>query len=135
MNIDDKIELSGASVDVLHALFFRGPLESGDLPSKSGAASLVELGLAATSEIAANRGSDKHFTYLTPPGQAYAIKFLVETDFGEQKSAGDRTVTIVIKVDASPAIDRLKVAQQALETIFKTTLLAERRPGGILYGR
>ncbi|WP_336766853.1 hypothetical protein [Pantoea ananatis] len=134
MNIDSKIELSGASVDVLHALFFRGPLESGDLPSKSGAYSLIELGLAAKSKIAANRNSDKQFTYLTPTGQAYAIKFLVDTDFGKQKLSADRTITVVINVDASPAIEQLKAAQQALETIFKNTLQAEKRPGGILHG-
>ncbi|WP_354692685.1 hypothetical protein [Phytobacter sp. RSE-02] len=37
-------ELSGAAVDVLHALFFRGALVDGDLPSKAGAAELRELG-------------------------------------------------------------------------------------------
>lgn len=30
-------ELSGAAGDVLHALFFRGALVDGDLPSKAGA--------------------------------------------------------------------------------------------------
>jgi hypothetical protein len=34
-------ELSGAAGDVLHALFFRGALVDGDLPSKSGAAECV----------------------------------------------------------------------------------------------
>jgi hypothetical protein len=36
-------ELSGAAGDVLHALFFRGALVDGDLPSKAGAAELREL--------------------------------------------------------------------------------------------
>lgn len=38
------IELTGAEYDVFHALFTRGALESGDLPSKSGASSLIERG-------------------------------------------------------------------------------------------
>jgi hypothetical protein len=31
------ITLSGVATDVLYALFFRGALQSGDLPAKSGA--------------------------------------------------------------------------------------------------
>ncbi|WP_434795803.1 hypothetical protein [Citrobacter europaeus] len=42
------ITLSGAANEVLYALFFRGALLSGDLPSKSGAAELRELGFAET---------------------------------------------------------------------------------------
>lgn len=34
------ITLSGAATDVLYALFFRGALQSGGLPSKSGSAEL-----------------------------------------------------------------------------------------------
>ena len=42
------ITLSGAATDVLYSLFFRGALQSGDLPAKSGAAELRELGFAET---------------------------------------------------------------------------------------
>ena len=42
------ITLSGAATDVLYALFFRGALTGGDLPSKSGAAELRELGCATS---------------------------------------------------------------------------------------
>lgn len=50
---DTANELSGAAEDVLHALFFRGALESGDLPSKSGAAELRAAGLAETRTLRA----------------------------------------------------------------------------------
>jgi len=38
--------LTGAAFDVLHQLYFQGPQEDGDLPSKVGMGQLVELGLA-----------------------------------------------------------------------------------------
>lgn len=39
-------ELMGGEEDVLYRLFWFGPATDGDLPSKSGAASLVDKGLA-----------------------------------------------------------------------------------------
>ncbi|HAS0869578.1 TPA: Fur-regulated protein, partial [Enterobacter hormaechei subsp. oharae] len=56
------ITLSGAATDVLYALFFRGALQSGELPSKSGAAQLRELGLAETRLTATAYGKVNHFT-------------------------------------------------------------------------
>ena len=133
MNIDDHIELSGASIDVLHALFFRGLLESGDLPSKSGAAALVEIGLATTSKIAALGESDNLFTYLTPPGQSYAIKFLAETSFGSKKPDCSQAITINITLNAAPALEQLEAAKRSLEVIFKNKIRNELQPGGLLY--
>ena len=40
------ITLSGAVTKVLYALFFWGALQSGDLPAKSDAAEIHELGFA-----------------------------------------------------------------------------------------
>lgn len=37
-------DMSGAATDVLYALFWRGPLDSSDLPSKAGEAELIDLG-------------------------------------------------------------------------------------------
>lgn len=40
------IELTGAEYDVFHALYTRGGLDVSDLPSKSGASSLLDRGYA-----------------------------------------------------------------------------------------
>jgi hypothetical protein len=40
--------MHGGTLDTMHALYFRGPLESGDLPSKGGFADLVLKGWAET---------------------------------------------------------------------------------------
>lgn len=82
------INLSGRATDVLYALFFRGALKSGDLPSKSGAAQLRELGLAETRLTATAYGKVNHFTFLTAEGQEFAIKHLVDTCFGVPSVAG-----------------------------------------------
>lgn len=37
-------DMSGAATDVLYALFWRGPLDASDLPSKAGEAELIDLG-------------------------------------------------------------------------------------------
>lgn len=66
--------LSGAAEDVLHALFFRGALPSGDLPSKAGAAELRELGLAETRTTEVRYHGEDYFTWLTPEGQRLAIE-------------------------------------------------------------
>lgn len=76
------VTLSGAATDVLYALFFRGALQSGDLPSKSGAAQLRELGLAETRHTATPYQKENYFTFLTAEGQEFAIKHLVNTRFG-----------------------------------------------------
>ncbi|WP_242673430.1 phage tail tip fiber protein [Enterobacter wuhouensis] len=76
------ITLSGAATDVLYALFFRGALQSGDLPAKSGAAELRELGFAETRHAAPEYQKENYFTFLTAEGQEFAIKHLVNTRFG-----------------------------------------------------
>ncbi|MEM5524298.1 hypothetical protein [Enterobacter hormaechei] len=79
------ITLSGAATDVLYALFFRGALLSGDLPSKSGAAELRELGFAETRHTATEYQKENHFTFLTSEGQKFAVEHLVNTRFGKQQ--------------------------------------------------
>lgn len=76
------ITLSGAATDVLYALFFRGALQSGDLPAKSGAAELRELGFAETRHTATEYQKEDYFTFLTAEGQEFAIKHLANTRFG-----------------------------------------------------
>ncbi|HCC5759650.1 TPA: Fur-regulated protein [Citrobacter koseri] len=76
------ITLSGAATDVLYALFYRGALLSGDLPSKSGAAELRELGFAETRHTATQYQKENYFTFLTTEGQAFAVEHLVNTRFG-----------------------------------------------------
>ncbi len=76
------ITLSGAATDVLYALFFRGALKGGDLPSKSGAAELRELGFAESRHTATKYQEKNFFTFLTAEGQEFAIKHLVNTNFG-----------------------------------------------------
>lgn len=76
------ITLSGAATDVLYALFFRGALQSGDLPAKSGAAELRELGFAETRHTATEYQKENYFTFLTAEGQEFAIKHLADTRFG-----------------------------------------------------
>lgn len=101
------ITLSGAATDVLYALFFRGALQSGELPSKSGAAQLRELGLAETRLTATAYGKVNHFTFLTAEGQEFAIKHLVNTRFGET----------VKQEYYSPLGVELECAQNALDEI------------------
>ncbi|HGS7068037.1 TPA: hypothetical protein ACMEW0_002044 [Klebsiella quasipneumoniae subsp. quasipneumoniae] len=54
---------------MLYALFYRGALLSGDLPSKSGAAELRELGFAETRRTVTEYQKENHFTFLTAEGQ------------------------------------------------------------------
>lgn len=76
------INLSVRATDVLYALFFRGVLHSGNLPSKSGAAELRELGFAESRHTATEYLKTNHFTFLTAQGQEFAIENLVKTRFG-----------------------------------------------------
>ncbi|CAM7636932.1 DUF1983 domain-containing protein [Phytobacter diazotrophicus] len=84
-------ELSGAAGDVLHALFFRGALVDGDLPSKAGAAELRELGYMKTQDTATAFCGEHHFNFLTPAGQEFAISYLVESRFGKKADFRIRT--------------------------------------------
>lgn len=78
----EKIALSAAATDVLYALFFRGALHSDDLPAKSGAAELRELGFAETRHTATEYQKENYFTFLTSEGQQFAMEHLVNTRFG-----------------------------------------------------
>ena len=97
------ITLSGAATDVLYSLFFRGALQSGDLPAKSGAAELRELGFAETRHTATEYQKENYFTFLTAEGQAFAIKHLVNTRFGVpvDKQKHYRTMAISVELDSS----------------------------------
>ncbi|HGG8740873.1 TPA: hypothetical protein ACJJXK_002445 [Enterobacter asburiae] len=77
-------ELSGSAGDVLHALFFRGALVDGDLPSKAGTAELRELGYVMTQDTVTPFCGEHHFNFLTPAGQEFAISYLVESRFGKK---------------------------------------------------
>ena len=102
------ITLSGAANEVLYALFFRGALLSGDLPSKSGTAELRELGFAETRYTATEYQKENHFTFLTSEGQKFAVEHLVNTRFGEQQYCASATLGIDIDTSAAQkAIDEL----------------------------
>lgn len=102
------ITLSGAANEVLYALFFRGALLSGDLPSKSGAAELRDLGFAETRHTATEYQKENHFTFLTSEGQKFAVEHLVNTRFGEQQYCASVTLGVDIYTSAAQkAIDEL----------------------------
>ncbi|EMJ7039334.1 Fur-regulated protein [Escherichia coli] len=96
------ITLSGAATDVLYALFFRGALLSGDLPSKSGTAELRELGFAETRHTATEYQKENHFTFLTSEGQKFAVEHLVNTHFGKQQYC--TSMTLGVEIDTSPFV-------------------------------
>ncbi|WP_275221747.1 Fur-regulated protein [Citrobacter freundii] len=95
------IMLSGAATDVLYALFYRGALLSGELPSKSGAAELRELGFAETRHTATEYQKENHFTFLTSEGQKFAVEHLVNTRFGKQQYCA--SMMLVVDIDTSAA--------------------------------
>ena len=108
-----KVELSGAAADVIHALFFRGALQDGDLPSKAGTSELRELGFAETRHTTTKFKEGDYFTFLTPNGAEYARQFLVETRFGAAKVAS-RNYTIGINVDASQALQAINALDEQI---------------------
>ncbi|VTP12887.1 hypothetical protein PUATCC27989T_00704 [Phytobacter ursingii] len=87
-------ELSGAAGDVLHALFFRGALVDGDLPSKAGAAELRELGYMKTQDTLTPFAGVNYYNFLTPAGQEFAISYLVDSNFGNK---ADKKATFSIR--------------------------------------
>nr|DAP44535.1 MAG TPA: protein of unknown function (DUF1983) [Caudoviricetes sp.] len=103
--------LSGAATDVLYALFFRGALQFGDLPAKSGAAELRELGFAETRHTATEYQKENYFTFLTAEGQEFAIKHLVNTRFGvpigQQYCSAINIGVELDTTDAQKALDEL----------------------------
>ena len=84
LTLGPVLELSDSAQDVLYALFFRGALVSGDIPSKAGASALRSLGFAETGHTATPYKGEDYFTWLTPAGYAFAIGYLVKTRFGKQ---------------------------------------------------
>lgn len=129
-------ELSGAAGDVLHALFFRGALVDGDLPSKAGAAELRELGYVKTGDTATAFGGENHYNYLTATGQEFAISYLVDSRFGK-KPQTVRELVVKVSLDMSEAkaqIDAMNEFQRIMNETFRTNLRKEMQPGGVLYG-
>ncbi|HAU6300251.1 TPA: Fur-regulated protein [Citrobacter freundii] len=120
------ITLSGAATDVLYSLFFRGALLSGDLPSKSGAAELRELGFAETRYTATEYQKENHFTFLTSEGQKFAVEHLVNTRFGKQQYCS--TVMLGIEIDTSAA---QKAIGELEQRIHRNTLAFERLRNGV----
>jgi len=94
-------ELSGSAGDVLHALFFRGALVDGDLPSKAGAAELRELGYVKKQHTVTPFCGEHHFNFLTPAGQEFAISYLVNSKFGKQPPRSVRELVIKTSIDTS----------------------------------
>ena len=120
------ITLSGAATDVLHALFFRGALLSGDLPSKSGAAELRELGFAETRHTATEYQKENHFTFLTSEGQKFAVEHLVNTRFGEQQYCA--SVTLGIDIDTSAAQKAIDELDQRIRDTVSFELIRNGVP-------
>ncbi|AXS44824.1 hypothetical protein D0896_10860 [Klebsiella pneumoniae] len=93
-----NFELSGGAKDVLHALFFRGALEDGDLPSKSGASQLRKLGFIKTQNSAVSYRGASFYNFLTPAGQEFAMAYLADSFFGKPiTSSFEDVVKPVIK--------------------------------------
>lgn len=110
-------QLSGAAGDVLHALFFRGALVDGDLPSKSGAAELRELGYVITQDTATVFGGDSHFNFLTPAGQEFAISYLADSKFGRRPARSVRELVIKTSIDAT---ELQSTVDEVLDSISKS---------------
>ncbi|MDM3325310.1 Fur-regulated protein [Citrobacter sp. Cb080] len=120
------ITLSGAANEVLYALFFRGALLSGDLPSKSGTAELRELGFAETRHTATEYQKENHFTFLTSEGQKFAVEHLVNTRFGEQQYCA--SVTLGIDIDTSAAQKAIDELDQRIRDTVSFELIRNGVP-------
>jgi len=156
---DMNKQLSGAAGDVLHALFFRGALVDGDLPSKSGAAELRELGYVKTQDTATAFSGENHYNFLTAAGQEFAISHLVDSRFGKQspmeiKDAqvfiNDALITYDIAAttvktweqtvedrlnEQSANLASLSTLQASIGEVVSATIEKELQPGGLLYAR
>jgi hypothetical protein len=118
-------ELSGAAGDVLHALFFRGALVDGDLPSKAGTAELRELGYVMTQDTVTPFCGEHHFNFLTPAGQEFAISYLVESRFGKkadfQIGAGDTFInntTLQGVLHINPALTKVRLTDSMRDAVI-----------------
>lgn len=120
------ITLSGAANEVLYALFFRGALLSGDLPSKSGTAELRELGFAETRYTATEYQKENHFTFLTSEGQKFAVEHLVNTRFGEQQYCA--SVTLGVDIDTSAAQKAIDELDQRIRDTVSFELIRNGVP-------
>lgn len=100
--LNTEAVLSGAAEDVLHALFFRGALPSGDLPSKAGAQELRELGLAETRTTEYKYHGEDYFTWLTQKGQQVAIERI------GGKNPQCHVATMKLEIDTSSANELLE---------------------------
>lgn len=75
----DDVKLSGAALDTLHSLFWFGPREAGEIPSKSGEAELSSYGYCIRHEFEQPpKGKDSYLCVLTQAGYAYAYSLFVE---------------------------------------------------------
>ncbi|WP_233438011.1 Fur-regulated protein [Citrobacter farmeri] len=120
------ITLSGAATDVLYALFYRGALLPGDLPSKSGAAELRELGFAETRRTATEYQKENHFTFLTAEGQKFAVEHLVNTHFGKQQYCS--SVMLDVELDTSAAQKAIDELDQRIRDTVSFELIRNGVP-------
>ncbi len=100
MSNENLAPLSSGARSVLSALFFRGALQSGDIPSKAGALELRDAGLAHTQHTLPRFDGEDYFTFLTAKGQKLAIQYLAKTNFGKAKD--------------KPGMDELRGMQEAI---------------------
>ncbi|SLK13083.1 hypothetical protein SAMN03159434_109216 [Enterobacter sp. NFR05] len=118
-------KLSGAAGDVLHALFFRGALVDGDLPSKAGAAELRELGYVMTQDTVTPFNGERHYNFLTPAGQEFAISYLVESRFGKKEDfqigAGETFInytTLQGVLHINPALTKVRLTDSMRDAVI-----------------
>ena len=151
-------ELSGAAGDVLHALFFRGALVDGDLPSKAGAAELRELGYVVTQDTVTPFAGENHYNFLTPTGQEFAISYLVDSKFGKRppRSVSElvfKADRFKIEANVDAIVEAMKATHARQEAMMADLASAQAaiteiinqavndaianaiKPGGLLYAR
>lgn len=81
------MNLSGAAIDVLYQLFWFGPREAGQIPSKSGELELMSNGLCERLDlISTPKGKDTHLCVLTPNGYIQCRALFVHSNKQETKS-------------------------------------------------
>ncbi|EMQ2227352.1 hypothetical protein WAS61_004710 [Citrobacter freundii] len=139
---EKPINLSGAAQDVLYALFFRGALEDGDLPSKSGTAELRELGFAETGGIEKHFQKANRFTFLTPEGQLYAVNCFADGRAGAVKVENLCTFQVKLELDASDVQQKIDKIQKQYNSFISSLIEAEptfqvtyyKKSGGVVIG-
>lgn len=118
-------ELSSAAGDVLHALFFRGALVDGDLPSKAGTDELRELGYVMTQHTVTPFAGENHYNFLTPAGQEFAISYLVKSRFGKKEDfqigAGETFInntTLQGVFHINPALTKVRLTDSMRDAVI-----------------